>query len=189
LEKITSTWDAEFTHGTSSESIRCCHAPELIDSKPVWDKPSVNLMEKSPELKLDQFCTQLDLINNTLNQLWKPSEEPRTNSQEDKKLSFQTSGDSLNWPDSTSKRDGPKELLNQMDVQLDWSDQRDHLLPVHSSTLPEVHHDRYLKIYIFIFSIAEKFIIQIMINWCCWFWKMFIIINFNKFDKFLKLKD
>jgi hypothetical protein len=57
-EKITSTWDAESTHGTCWESIRCCHVPVPIDFKQVWDEPSVNHMVNAPESKLAQSFTQ-----------------------------------------------------------------------------------------------------------------------------------
>jgi ribosomal protein L16/L10AE len=51
---------------------------------------------KVARVKIGSILYSVRLNHNTLSQPWKLSEELKTNSQEDKKLSSQTNGDSLN---------------------------------------------------------------------------------------------
>ena len=60
-------------------------------------------MVKPPESKSEPSSTQSDLNNSSSNLPWKPSVELKTNSQEDKKSSFPTSGASPNLLDWSSK--------------------------------------------------------------------------------------
>lgn len=94
--KITSTWDVVSTHGTLSESIRCFPVPEQIVSKLVWEVLGVSQTERLLVSRSALFFSQSELRKPASETQWKPSEEVRTSSQEDKRSSFLPDGDSLN---------------------------------------------------------------------------------------------
>ena len=104
LEKTTSTFVAVSTPGTSCVLTRCYHVLEQIDSRQVWEVLSEKVTEKPQELESAQSYTRLESEKPISRKLFKPSEEPRTNSPEDRKSLSLTSGDSHPWLVWSTKR-------------------------------------------------------------------------------------
>jgi len=93
---MLSIWELELILGTLFVSIRCCHAPEPIDSKPVWEVPLVNLKVRLPECTLEKSYSPSDVRRIRLSMPLKLLEELRTSSLVYRRLLFPTNGDSPN---------------------------------------------------------------------------------------------
>lgn len=88
--RTTSTCAAESTHGTASELTRCWAAQAQIACRPVWEAPLVSLLARSLESRSAPSSTQSESRRVMWKKLWRPSEEPRTNSQEGNPYLIQT---------------------------------------------------------------------------------------------------
>jgi hypothetical protein len=124
LAKTTSIWESECIHGTAYGSIKCCRVRVPTDCKQGWGGPSGSRMGKLRVLKLVRFFTQCEFVNRTQRKLWKPSEEPKTNFQVDRKLWFPTNGGSLVWLGWSTKSWRVRAKCCRMALMWRWSERR-----------------------------------------------------------------